>query len=310
LLIPGFRYDPESHFATAVLLNEKVMNMTETTEITKIEDLVESAGGIRILIRSWHPDRAATGAVIIVPGFNAHGGRYEWVADQFIAEGLAAYAVDLRGRGKSDGERFYVGNFEDYVADVEATVSLAKTRNPGLPIFLLGHSAGGIVACFFALEHQGELSGLIIESFSFELPAPVFALAALKGLSHVLPHSHLVRLKNADFSRDPVVVQSMNDDPLIASEIQATQTIAEMTRAAEQLKGMFAQITLPLLILHGTADKVAEPSGSQNFYDEAGASDKTLKIYEGYFHDLLHDSGKERVMADITRWIGSQQNHA
>ena len=170
--------------------------MTQTMERTKTADLIQSAGGIRILVRSWHPGRAATGVVIIVPGFNAHGGRYEWVADQFIAEGLAAYAVDLRGRGKSDGERFYVGNFADYVADVSAAIALAQSRDPGLPIFLLGHSAGGVVACFFALEHGGELAGLICESFSFELPAPALALAALKGLSHILPHSHVVRLKN------------------------------------------------------------------------------------------------------------------
>jgi alpha-beta hydrolase superfamily lysophospholipase len=246
--------------------------------------------------------------VVIVPGFNAHSGRYAWVAEQFNVQGLAVYAVDLRGRGKSEGERFYVGNFDDYVADVAATVSMAKSRTPGLPIFLMGHGAGGGVACFFALERKGEPAGLICASFSFELPAPDFVLAALKGLSHLLPHSRVVGLKNEDFSRDPAVVQSMNDDPLIAGEAQATQTIIEMTRAGERLKKLFGQIDLPLLILHGTADKVADPSGSQHFYDEAGATDRTLRLYEGYVHDLLHDDGKELVMADISRWIGNRQD--
>ena len=283
--------------------------MTALLDTMMKEDRIESTGGVRILVRSWHPDSAPRGVVVIVPGFNAYGGRYEWVAEQFTADGLAVYAIDLRGRGKSDGERFYINKFDDYVWDVAAAVGLVRSRDPGLPIFLLGHSAGGVVACFYALAHQGELSGLICESFSFELPAPDFALSALKGLSHILPHSHLVRLKSKDFSRDPAVVQSMNDDPLIAGEVQATQTIAEMTRAGERLKGLFAQITLPLLILHGLADKIAEPSGSQHFYDQAGGSDRTLKLYEGHVHDLLHDREKDLVMTDISQWVNSRLHH-
>ncbi len=272
-------------------------------ELRATEETVQSSGGVRLSVRSWHPARDAQGVVVIVPGFNAHSGGYQSVARQLNGDGLAVYAVDLRGRGRSGGERFYVENFSDYVDDVAATVALAKSHEPGLPIFLLGHSAGGVVACFFALQNQGELAGLICESFSFELPAPDFALAALKGLSHILPHLHVVRLKNEDFSRDPKVVRGMNDDPLIAGEVQPSKTIAEMTRATERLKGLFAQITLPILILHGTADKVAKPSGSQHFYDGAGSTDKTLKIYEGHFHDLLHDTGKELVISDITHWI-------
>ena len=92
----------------------------------------------------------------------------------------------------------------------------------------------------------------------------------------------------------------MNGDPLIAHETQPTQTVAEMVRADERLKKEFPRITLPVLILHGTADKATKPSGSQLFYDTAGSTDKTLKLYEGHFHDLLNDVGKEMVMADIT----------
>ena len=277
--------------------------MTDTLALNMTEEMIRSAGGAGIMVRSWYPDRKALGVVVIVPGFNAHGGRYQWVAEQFNAGGIAVFAVDLRGRGRSEGERFYVDSFEDYVADVAAAVALAGSREPGLPVFLMGHSAGGVVACFFALAHLDELAGLICESFSFELPAPSFALAALRGLSHILPHSRLVGLKNEDFSRDPVVVQGMNDDPLIANEVEATQTIAEMTRASERLQSLFAEITLPVLILHGTADKVAKPSGSQHFYAKAGASDKTLRLYEGHVHDLLNDRGKELVMSDISHWI-------
>jgi len=257
-------------------------------------------------MRSWRPDGQARGVVVIVPGFNSHSGYYAWAADQFATTGLAVYAVDLRGRGKSDGERFYVEKFADYVSDVAAVVTLAKAREPGLPVYLLGHSAGGVVACMYTLEHQAELAGLICESFAFQVPAPDFALAVFKGLAHVAPHAHILRLKNEDFSRDPKVVQAMNDDPLIAHETQPTQTLAEMVRADERLKKEFPLITLPLLILHGTLDKSTKPSGSQLFYDTAGSPDKTLKLYEGHSHDLLNDVDKELVMADIKGWIDAR----
>ncbi len=270
------------------------------------EENFEGAGGLRIFFRSWRPERKPRGVVVIVPGFNSHGGYYQWVAAQFVASGLAVYAVDLRGRGKSDGERFYVDKFADYVSDVAALVKTAKSREPGLPVFLLGHSAGGVVACIYTLEHQAELAGLICESFAHQVPAPDFALAVLKGLSHLAPHAHVLRLKNEDFSRDPMVVKSMNEDPLIAHETQPTKTVAEMVRADERLKKEFPLITLPVLILHGTLDKATKPSGSQLFYDTAGSSDKTLKLYEGHFHDLLNDLDKEAVMADIKEWIDAR----
>jgi alpha-beta hydrolase superfamily lysophospholipase len=185
-------------------------------------------------------------------------------------------------------------------------VSLATVREPGLPVFLLGHSAGGVVSCLYTIDHQSELAGLICESFAFQTPAPEFALAVLKGLGHVFPHAHVLRLKNEDFSRDPAAVVAMNADPLIAHETQPTQTVAELVRADERLKNEFSSITLPVLILHGTADKATKPSGSQAFFDAAGSKDKTLKLYEGHFHDLLNDVDKEIVMADVTKWIDAR----
>ena len=259
----------------------------------------EGVGGLKIFTRSWHPTGTPRAVVVIVHGFNSHSGQYLWVADQFVNHGLAVYALDLRGRGQSDGERFYVQNFADYVDDVATFVTMAKSDHPGLPVFVLGHSAGGVVSCVYTLEHQAEITGLICESFAHEVPAPDFALAVLKGLSHVAPHAHVLKLNNEDFSRDPKVVESMNNDPLIAHEVQPTQTVAEMVRADERLKKEFPRITLPVFIMHGTADKATVPSGSQFFYDTAGSRDKTLKLYEGHFHDLLNDIGKEDVLADI-----------
>src|ERR1700674_1988568 len=277
--------------------------MTHVLTPTAREETASTTGGVNIFVRSWRPSGAARAVVVICHGLNAHSGQYQWVGEQFAAVGLAVYALDLRGRGRSDGERFYIEKFADYVSDVAAVIALAKVREPGLSVYLLGPSAGGAVSCIYTLEHQSELAGLICESFAFQIPAPDFAIAVLKGISHLAPHAHVVKLKNEDFSRDPEVVRAMNADPLIANEVQPTRTAAEMARADERLKREFPLITLPVLILHGTLDKVTRPSGSQLFYDAAGSTDKTLKLYGGHCHDLLPDVGKDEVSAHIPAWI-------
>lgn len=270
------------------------------------EEGIERPGGLKIFVRSWRPAARPRAVVVICHGVNSHGGQYSWAAEQLVAGGLAAYALDLRGRGRSDGERFYVEDVADYVDDLAALVKLAKSREPELPVFLLGHSAGGVVSCTYALEHQSELAGLICESFAFKVPAPDLVLGVIKGLSHVAPRLRVLKLKNEDFSRDPSAVQALNGDPLTANEAQPAATVAALVRADERLKREFPRITLPVFILHGSADKATLPGGSQFFFDTAGSKDKTLKLYDGHFHDLLNDIGKEEVMADIMRWIDNR----
>lgn len=263
----------------------------------------EGVGGLKIFTRSWQPAAAPRGVVVIVHGFNSHSGQYLWVGEQFAAKGLAVYALDLRGRGCSEGERFYVEKIEDFTDDVQTLVKQAKAENPGLPVFMLGHSAGGVTACVYTLDHQTEIDGLICESFAYELPVPDIVLTFLKGLSFITPHTHVFSLNNKDFSRDAATVESMNEDILIKGESQPAQTAKVMINASHRLTEEFSTITLPVLILHGTEDKATKPSGSQHFYERTGSADKTLKLYEGHFHDLLNDTDKEIVMADIQNWI-------
>jgi acylglycerol lipase len=265
------------------------------------EMIAGDSGGL--FVRSWLPLEAPRAVLVICPGFNSHSGYYGWVGAQSAAAGFAAYAVDLRGRGQSEGERFYAATFDDYVADLQASASLARGRHPGLPLFVLGHSAGGVTACLYALDHGGELAGLICEDFAFELPAPDVALAILKGLSHLAPHAHALTLKNEDFSRNPQVRAAMNSDPLIAGESQPFATVAALVGADERLRRDFPLIMTPLLIIHGKADKAAKPSGSALFFDHSGAADKTLKLYDDRLHDPLNDIGREEVMADVLLWI-------
>ncbi len=270
------------------------------------ESTFEGVAGLKIFTRSWQPEGKTRGVVVIVPGFNSHSGQYLWVGEQFAAKDLAAYAIDLRGRGRSEGERFYVEKMEGYTDDVATLVRTAKSENPGVPVFVLGHSAGGVVSCIYALDHQSEIDGLICESFAYDLPVPGFVLSLLKGFDYIAPHLHVYTLKNENFSRDPLFVESMNNDALIKGESEPTQTATVMIDASRRLHEEFPLIKLPVLILHGTEDKATNPSGSEFFYDNAGSADKTLKLYQGHYHDLLNDLDKEMVMADINDWIDAR----
>lgn len=269
---------------------------------TMTEEKLSGTGGA-IHLRVWRPAGAPRAVVAIVHGFNSHGGHYLWAADQLVAKGFAVYALDLRGRGLSDGERFYVDKVGDYLSDIDLMMKTVKSRDPGLPVFLLGHSAGGVLSCLYTLDHQADIKGLICESFAYQVPVPGFVLAILKFVGGFLPHTGVFKLKNKDFSRDPAWVAHLNQDQLIANEAQPGSTAVALIGGSETLKVSFPRITLPVLIMHGTEDKATVPAGSQFFFDTVGSKDKTLKLYKDHVHDLLADTGKEGVMADITAWI-------
>lgn len=270
------------------------------------EQWLDGTGGPRIFTRHWRPAGPSRAALVICHGVNSHGGQYLRAAAEFAAAGYAVTALDLRGRGRSEGERFHVEDVADYVSDLSQAIELARSHDPGLPCFLLGHSAGGVVSVSYALDHQERLAGLICESFAFRVFAPDFALSLLKGASHILPDLPALKLKMQDFSRDPAWVAELLADPYTRNETQPVETVAALVRAGDRMEREFGRITVPLLILHGTADKATRPDGSQEFFDHAGSADKQLILYEDYYHDLLNDLGRERVMADILGWIDAR----
>lgn len=280
--------------------------MTEADPRRPIEHWLESDDGLRIFTRSWDSVGAARATLVLCHGVNSHSGQYLGAGKIFASRGFSVTALDLRGRGRSDGERYYIESIDEYVADVAKAINYARARNPELPVFLLGHSAGGVTSVTYALDHQEQLAGLICESFAFRVYAPNFALKLLEGASHFLPHAHVLKLKMEDFSRDPEWVAQLEADPLTLDESQPVATVAAFARAGERFEREFGRITLPVLIMHGTADKATRPDGSQQFFDAAGSTDKTLKLYDGYAHDLLNDLGKEQVFDDIIAWIDAR----
>jgi acylglycerol lipase len=270
------------------------------------ERTFEGVGGLKIAVRSWQPDGVVRGIAILIHGFNSHSGYMVWPGEKFAGAGFAAYALDHRGRGRSEGERFYVDKFSDWLADVDKLVGIARSENPSVPVYVLGHSVGGVIASSYVFEHQSDIAGLICESFALDVGLPELFQLALEGVSHLVPHLPVYSLKNEIFSRDPAVVAEMNNDPLIKGEKQPAETVSEVLKAAARLKENMPDFNVPVFIIHGTDDQATRPAGSRYFYDNVGSADKTLKLYEGGYHDLLNDIDRETVMADILAWVNER----
>lgn len=267
------------------------------------EESFAGTGG-KIAYRSWLPDGAPKAVIVFCHGFNAHSGYFSWPGQKEAARGYAVYAADLRGRGKSEGTpRFYVEDISEYTSDLGGMVKLAKSRHPGLPVILMGHSAGGVTAVVYTLDNQKELAGLVCISFAYKVPAPGIALKVFGFLSRYFPKFPVLALKNSDFSRDKQHVAEMDADPLIKDEKQPLKTLAALGAAGERMHREFSKITIPVLILHGGDDHATLPVGSQEFFDTVGSKDKELKMYPGHFHDLLADVGKEETLADVDAWL-------
>ncbi|MET0463376.1 MAG: lysophospholipase [Chitinophagaceae bacterium] len=258
--------------------------------------------GQTIFYRVWKTNNNPKGIVLLVHGLNSHSYYFQKLALRLTENDFDVYALDLRGRGHSDGERYYINDYRDIIADINELVRIA-TSQPPLPIFLFGHSAGSVFASVYAILYQDKLQGLISESIAFQLPAPGFALGIIKMLAHFIPHAKLIQLKNADFSRDMAVVNAMTNDPLTINEKQPVKTMQQLLLASAFMKKEISRITLPLLLLHGTADRATKPSGSKYIMQHVSSIDRELKLYEGHYHDLLNDLDNEVVLNDIISWL-------
>jgi alpha-beta hydrolase superfamily lysophospholipase len=256
----------------------------------------------------WLPEGDPVAVVIIIHGFVEHSDRYAELAAELNRHGYAVYAMDLRGHGKSEGPRVFVRRFDDYLSDVERFLDRVREREPDKPRFLFGHSMGGTIAALLAADRPPDVRGLLLSAPACQVGGRVFPfLRHLAGfVSFLCPGLRVVHLDFQRASRDPDVVADLRADPLVFHGRFPARTGAEILRAANRLRSRLEAIAIPLVVMHGTADLVTDVEGSRELHARARSTDKTLKLYEGLYHDLLHEPEREQVTADVIAWLAAR----
>ena len=271
------------------------------------EDQLAGAAGVRIFWQAWVPEGTPRAVIVIAHGASEHSGRYEHVAVRLNAEGYAVYAIEHRGHGRSEGRRALIDRLDNAVADLDGLVSIAVERHPGVQVFLLGHSMGGAIAVRYAVLHGDRLAGLVLSGPLAALDAaPAAQRIAARVLSALTPGLPVVGIDSTLVSRDPEVVQAYTSDPLVYHGKLPARTVNELANAIEAFPEQAARITVPTLIMYGTADALCPPAGSVMLNERIGATDKTIKAYDGLYHEILNEPEQQQVLDDMCAWLAAR----
>ena len=271
------------------------------------ERWLTGAGGYKIFCQDWMPETPARAVVVLVHGLGEHSGRYEHVVMRLIDAGYAVFALDHRGHGRSEGPRALIDRVDATVADLDQLVVIAQAANPGAPVVMLGHSMGAMIALQYAPAHQDRLAGLILTGALAAVegvPAPLRLAGRL--LSVIAPRAPLIAIDPSLVSRDPAVVDAYRADPLVHHGKLPARTAAEISDAVESFPSAVGAITVPVLILYGTADRLCPPAGSVMLGERIGSADKTVRAYDGLFHEILNEPEREAVLDDVLAWLAER----
>jgi len=258
-----------------------------------------------IYFQSWLPESEPRAVLLIVHGLAEHSGRYRNVVDHFVPVGYAVYGIDHLCHGKSDGKRVYVERFNDYTNTLKVYFDMIHGWQPDKPIFLVGHSMGGLISAVYLLDHQAELAGAVLSGAAVKVPNNITPAILLVGkmLSALIPRYGLIGLDADGVCRDPVVVQAYVSDPLVHTGKTTARLAAEMLKAMQTISGQAAKITLPIIIVQGSADKLIDPAGAQMLYDAVSSADKEIRIYDGLYHEVFNEPEHDKVLRDIEIWL-------
>jgi acylglycerol lipase len=264
--------------------------------------------GIRdanIYFQSWTPESEPKAVLLIVHGLAEHSGRYGNVINHFVPLGYAVYGIDHLGHGKSEGTRVYVERFDDYTNTLKVYFDKIRGWQPDKPIFLVGHSMGGLIGAVYLLDYQAELAGAVLSGAAVKIPKYVtpFILFMGKMLSALVPKYGLLPLDANGVSRDPGVVQAYVSDSLVHRGKATARLAAEMLKAMQTVSGQAARITLPILIIQGSADRLVNPSGARMLHDAVSSVDKEIKIYDGFYHEVFNEPEHDKVLHDVEIWL-------
>jgi len=264
---------------------EKMIVASDGTELFHVKDVSDNPKAI----------------IILVHGLAEHCGRYDYVVQKFNESGYGVYRFDNQGHGRSGGKRGYLDDFHKFIDDTDLFVDRAREENPGIPLFMLGHSMGGFITAGYGSKYPGKLTGQIFSgAVIIELPIfdPLKEMDLEKTPEATVPNS-LSQL----ICRDQQVVRDYENDPLVLKETTLKLLTTVFFDGVSWLKENLKNYEYPCLILHGGNDQIVDNASSQYLYENSASKDKSIKIYDGFFHEILNEKEKDQVLGDIERWI-------
>ncbi|MBC7248758.1 MAG: lysophospholipase [Anaerolineae bacterium] len=276
--------------------------------MSDIEGIFTGFNDSIIYYRGWEPEGDPRAVLVVAHGYAEHSGRYTHVADYFVGQGYVVYALDHRGHGESAGRRGYFERFQFLVDDLDKFVTVVRAIGGVGPLFLVGHSMGGLLATAYTIQHPDRVDGLVLSGPWFRPSEGVSPLLqALSGVvARLFPGMGVTRLAATAISRDPEVVACYDSDPLNYRGQVPACVCVEMLRTARQVLRDAHAITCPVLIMHGTEDKLADPAASRELYESISSQDKTLKLWDGLYHEIFNEPEKDQVLAFMRDWLAQR----
>ena len=271
------------------------------------EDSFDGARGLRIFCQYWQPEAPARALVLVVHGAGEHSDRYQHLAEQFTGRGYAVAALDHPNHGRSGGRYGHVDRFDDFLETLGVFHRRASADFPGLPLFLLGHSMGGLIGSLYLLRHQQDFRGCVLSgpAIKTDIEPGKMQMLLIRLLSAVAPTLGVLQLDANGVSRDPDVVARYVNDPLVNHGKMSARKVSELFHGMNHIQQHAGEITLPMLLLHGEADSMASAEGSRFLAAHISSPDKTLKIYPGLYHEIFNEPEREQVLADVLDWCDS-----
>jgi alpha-beta hydrolase superfamily lysophospholipase len=268
-----------------------------------------SKDNLRLRYRIWDINGGDAPAVLILHGNAEHSGRYGELAGFLNEKGCRVFAFDARGHGESEGERGYVRDFKDLTEDVDSFIDFVKERHKAENLYLFGHSMGGFIAAMYLLDGSKDVAGAILSSPVFKLGKSIsFAISIFSGIIDAFfPKMKLYKPEKRYLTRNTAVIERYEKDPLVIHDKVFAHNAAQFVKALRGILPRLNQIRRPMLILHGDCDRLSDIRGSKNLFREAGSDDKDLKVYEGFYHELINEPGRETVYSDIAEWLHARK---
>ena len=275
---------------------------------TRTEQTFDGVGGVRIVYDVWTPDTEPRGVVVLSHGLGEHARRYDHVAARFAQDGLVTYALDHRGHGRSGGKRVLVKDISEYTGDFDTMVGIATKEHPGLTRIVLGHSMGGGIVFAYGVEHPDDYDLMVLSGPAVAAQtavSPVLAWFA-KAVGAIAPGLPLQELDASAVSRDPAVVNAYNTDPLVYHGKVPAGVGRTLLLVGETMPQRAASLTAPLLVVHGSEDRLIPADGSRQLVEAVGSSDVQLKIYPGLYHEVFNEPERDQVLDDVVSWINAR----